>query len=324
MGFKSLVPAPQQTPIEESGGMTVVWSQWFNQRDQALASGDFQLPQPYPYLIHVVGAEGIGIYSQKLLALKNNQIEFNIIAVSETSSPLPSGAQLVGFFGRGEADIGGVSNSDYGTVWGCALEAMNGTLNHGSSTSVTLVGLETACNQYYDNNVAPVAGVNSVFRNRPDGVATPFNGIGANKYGNNSRAIMISSDGRSPLGEACGWSSGIFFDANSMDEPSPGFSAVGIDMHYIDSSRMNLGLWLGDYQKIVFSTDPTTCELKYDPSINTWGLSNNGSGRFGVGTNNGKLFTFGPTNAGGALPGSAAGYMRVYVDGYGTVSVPFF
>lgn len=102
------------------------------------------------------------------------------------------------------------------SVFGIACEAWTSEV----ASHATLVGLEASVISQYNANKMALVGMNSVYKDRPDTLysGAVSQGLGANKYNANSRAIFISAQPRSTAGENCGWGRGIMFDGGCFDD----------------------------------------------------------------------------------------------------------
>jgi hypothetical protein len=123
------------------------------------------------------------------------------------------------------------------SVFGGAREAWSGDLTTSPAATATLIAFETAVISQHDANDQPLVGQDFPFKNRADGATAPLNGLGSNGYNKFSRALQVSSQPRSTSGEYCGWTTGLLFQANSLDRSATTL-AVGIDMSAVDYSRM--------------------------------------------------------------------------------------
>lgn len=176
-----------------------------------------------------------------------------------------------------------------------------------SSASATI----STVYQESSNNVSAKAGVRVVFRNRPDGVSTPFSGLGGNKYNANTVGISVESSGRGSVGEFCGWNRGIVFKPSGLDATSTN-KAVGIDFSDIpdsELSRIEAGIRLKHDMAIEFNADAaayTALKLIYKRPTKTLQLTYGTDFRFGVSSDNGRL-SFSDSNATVPLVAIAAG-----------------
>lgn len=123
------------------------------------------------------------------------------------------------------------------TVFGAATEAWTSPV----ASQATLVGLESSIiSQYNANEMALLTG-DFVFKNRPDSLfsGAVVQGLGADKYNSNSRAIQISAQPRSTAQEKCGFGRGLVFQDGSLDSWYDTANAViqraiGIDFTPLD------------------------------------------------------------------------------------------
>ncbi|MCJ2009209.1 hypothetical protein [Methylobacterium sp. J-092] len=123
------------------------------------------------------------------------------------------------------------------SVFGGATEAWTGDHDTAPDAGATLIGFEPSIiSQRHDQNSALV-GMDVPFKNRRDGAADPFQGLGANAYNRNSRAIQISSQARGTSGAYCGWRIGLQFTADAIDQTVDGLG-IGIDMSAIPAARL--------------------------------------------------------------------------------------
>jgi hypothetical protein len=243
-------------------------------------------------------------------------------AIAYVTSLAQSATSIVGGEFNAFAGKGG------GVCWGIATEAGTGTITTGSTAASGLCGAECAVISQYDNNTLVLVGINAVFKNRPDGVAQPFNGLGSNKYNNNSRAIYIDSQSRSGLGEFCGWSSGIFFETDSMDATTGG-AAVLIDGSRVPVSRATVGLWVADNVQVRLS-NTANYYMRYRSSTSQVVIANTGTDFFGIDMTSGAMYlntltqaTVGAAGAASALPATPLGYWMANINGV-SVSIPFY
>lgn len=187
-----------------------------------------------------------------------------------------------------------------------------------------LTGAQSLVYSQESNSTAEKIGQAAVFNNRPSGASTTVNGLGANKYNQNSVAYVIASQDRSSAGEFCGWSRGIVFRSSALDEVA-GKKAVGIDFSDIDTAQIgrieswirfkfDAGIeWNGDsvaYDRLKSAFNRTTSE---------WGFTWKGNNRFGFRVDNGTLI-FADTGSITPLLATAAGaasgkFLPVEVNG---------
>jgi hypothetical protein len=131
-------------------------------------------------------------------------------------------AHGVGVVGRAYSVSGGPDN----TVWGLVAEAVNFAGARGN-----VVGMESGVVNMAPDNTGELRGLHVVFKNRMDlSVDHPVPVVGANRFNEQSEAIMISSQPRSTAGEYSGWQAGIKFDRNSLDRSASVPYAAAIDV----------------------------------------------------------------------------------------------
>ena len=229
--------------------------------------------------------------------------EFNAFAADLAYS---SGDKaLVPFRSHGTADGAFASN-----VWGIATEAINAySINDHSTTQ--LFGAEVAViNRSRISDAIRHAGVLSVFKNRGDAEDVPLGPVptGGQAFNKKARAIYIDSGGRigkigspdsgNPAIE-CGWHTGIYFDAKSLDSAGSDGKAIGIDLTPLSGSapeggtfgdRVKSGLALPTGMPITLSTDCVSSQLRLVTATGNTEFANNGGQRFGVNKDNGCLY----------------------------------
>jgi hypothetical protein len=188
-------------------------------------------------------------------------------------------------------------------VFGIVTEVVN---QPGASGS--LIGAEFAVGNQRNNATAAKCGVNVVFKDRGDGVATVIEGLGANEYNVGAMAMFFSSQTRSTAGEFCGWRRGLHFDEFAIDADVNG-AGIGIDfakVHYyggtdpLTAYRMTAAIRLRDYQSILWNGDPTLPNDPTEPatpirtylnsSIGRWVLTNTGVEEFGIDVSTGNIY----------------------------------
>lgn len=128
------------------------------------------------------------------------------------------------------------------SVFGAATEAWTSNV----ASHATLIGLESSIIAQYNNNQMALLAGDFVFKNRPDAVDTVVQGLGANHYNTNSRAIQITSQLRSLAGEYCGWNKGITFGIGCFDYQLVGgvpIPAIAIDIASFSSSPATSEPW---------------------------------------------------------------------------------
>ena len=141
-----------------------------------------------------------------------------------------------------------------GTVWGIACEAWTGNSSTPGTGKSTLIGIEPAVlSQTHDNPKIKI-GVDSVFKNRPDGAPDVLYGsAGENRFNQASTALRISNgfnSSRPPSGAFNGWAYGIRFTSNSLDESVDG-KAIGFDISAVNPTILRAALKLSTGQWIV-------------------------------------------------------------------------
>ena len=147
--------------------------------------------------------------------------------------------------------------SDNQATWGIACEAWTGNATTAGTAKAVLVGIEPAVLSQTHDNPQPKIGVDTVFKNRPDGAADVlFGSAGENRFNQNSEAIRISTGFNSPRpasGAFTGWSWGIRFMPNSLDQ-SVDRKAIGIDISEVLHTRMLAAIKLSDNQFIIMGS----------------------------------------------------------------------
>ncbi|MDE2022538.1 MAG: hypothetical protein KGI71_06545 [Patescibacteria group bacterium] len=316
-------PPDLNTPVD-----SVSYRQWFEEVFQFLSDVPDLLDQnTFSGQMNIWGNYvGTGqLYVQQQV---NDPASSNWAIVGQTinSATMSAGATIVGGFFQTQAVAGGAN----GEAWGIVTEVLNGTLSQGGVASVVMVGGEFGVVQQYNNNTSRIVGINSVFKDRPDGATAPYGGLGSNKYNNNSIGILLSSQPRSTSGEFCGWSVGILFDVNSIDSVTgiPAPNGVGIDMHNVSYTYMVCGVWVADQVQYRFSTDGAK-KAFYD-GVNAIRFQDTLTDRFGINMANGMLNLYGPTattvgaaGTAAALPANPVGYLQFSVSGT-TYKVPYY
>ena len=133
-----------------------------------------------------------------------------------------AGAHGVGVVGRAYSVSPGPDN----TVWGVVAEAVNFAGANGN-----IVGMESGVVNMAPDNGAELRGLHIVLKNRMDlSEDRPVPVVGANRFNDQSEAIMISSQPRSSAGEFSGWQAGIKFDRHSLDRSASVPYAAAIDV----------------------------------------------------------------------------------------------
>lgn len=212
---------------------------------------------------------------------------------------------LVPFRAHATADGGFASNA-----WGIATEATNAfTINDHSTTQ--LFGAEVAViNRTRRSDALRHAGLLTVFKNRGDDQNVPLGSLptGGEAFNKKSRAVYIDSGGRvgkigSPdTGNSaieCGWQTGIYFDAKSLDSAGSDGKAVGIDLTQLSAAapeggtfadRVKSGLALATGMPVTLSTDFISSQIRFVSATGNTEFAYNGDQRFGVNMNNGCVY----------------------------------
>lgn len=207
-----LPPGPN-VPKDSEG-----WDNWFYRLYQMLLEDGGVFPA-----LRVQGKDGTGSFTadknmfQELLSLDcglysdyssdNGNIIYGFAANVRRSrgNNLTVGAQL-NAWGPKEG---------FGSVFGIATEA------HGNDPFTgALIGIETTPISKYNNNTSAKLGMDAVFKDRLDG-ATSVSVLGSDRYNYYSSAHWISSQARSLTGERCGWTRGVSFIGQCLDEQNP-------------------------------------------------------------------------------------------------------
>ena len=137
-------------------------------------------------------------------------------------------ARAVGSIGRAYS----MSHAEGNTVWGVVTEAVNmgGASGH-------VVGTESGVVNMAHDNDGKLRGLDVVFKNRLDSDLTnPVPTVGQNRYNENSAAVYVSSQPRSPAGEYSGWQAGLKFDATSLDRSSSVPWTAAIDVSEVQTT----------------------------------------------------------------------------------------
>lgn len=141
--------------------------------------------------------------------------------------------------------------NDTSATWGIACEAWTGNATTAGTAKCVLVGIEPAVLSQTHDNSQPKIGVDAVFKNRPDRAADVlFGSAGENRFNQNSEAIRISTGFNSPRpasGAFTGWSWGIRFMQNSLDE-SVDRKAIGIDFALVNPAILQAAIKMAEGQ----------------------------------------------------------------------------
>ena len=160
--------------------------------------------------------------------------------------PGASGTRAVGTVGRAYSMSPAADN----TVWGLVSEAINFPGAQGN-----VVGTESGVVSMSHDNAAQLRGIDVVFKNRLDSdIDNPVPVLGQNHYNENSAALFVSSQPRSPAGEYSGWQSGIKFSRDSLDRSASKPYAAAID---ISDAQVSATLYL-----LVWRCGTVKCGLK--------------------------------------------------------------
>ena len=200
------------------------WQEWFYRIYQALLEDG-----AISSAIRVQGKDGTGSFTadknmfQRLISLdcglyadyssNNGNIIYGFAANVRRSggNNFTVGAQLNAWGPKNGA----------GSVFGIATEA------HGNDPFTgALIGIETAAISKYNNSLSAKIGIDSVFKDRMEGVNV-VSSLGSDRYNYNSHACWITSIPRSSTGERCGWTRGISFLGECLDtQNAPAWSAI--------------------------------------------------------------------------------------------------
>lgn len=191
----------------------------------------------------------------------------------------------------------GYSKGGTGTVWGIATEADTGDNTTAGTSSANLVGAELAVMSQYPSNSSTLAGVNVVFKTRPDSLVggAVRAGLGSNNYNLNSYGVWITAQARSTAGEYCGWSRGVMFDANSLDSTTAG-KAIAFDASAVSLTKANILKFPdGGLQNVSLGyacgltrtaslalTNNDTTLIKFDGGSDPWSMNNSTTGEITI------------------------------------------
>ena len=134
------------------------------------------------------------------------------------------------------------------------------------SASGNVIGLEAAAVNMSHDNRGAILGMDVVFKNRMDmGILEPVPEVGENRFNQNSLALHISAQPRSPAGEYSGWQTGIKFAAASLDRSVSVPYAVGIDYSEAQlPARFYLMVWRCGAVKCGLKPTATGAEVVVD------------------------------------------------------------
>lgn len=179
----------------------------------------------------------------------NSRAIYSSPAVYGGASPEHGAVHAWALFGDGVTPVSGINgkyltpligrandNSD-GTgniLWGCVTEAIAGMWYDGASwhypRNCTVLGGEAAAANFVGDsaNTPVIVGWDVVFKNRMDSETAVRNNTG-NRFNWNARGLMVSSQARGTDGKYCGWNSGVWFGAYSLDRDETRDWCVGIN-----------------------------------------------------------------------------------------------
>lgn len=118
-----------------------------------------------------------------------------------------------------------------GRIWSITAESWTGDQTTAPIMDHEMTGVESSVISQFDNSSKEHVGFRASFWTRPEQPVdkAPLMGKGQNKYNQNSVAYDVWAKPRSPAGEYCGWSRGIYFRGWSLDRTVDG-KAIAIDM----------------------------------------------------------------------------------------------
>lgn len=118
-----------------------------------------------------------------------------------------------------------------GRIWSITAESWTGDQTTAPIMDHEMTGVESSVISQFDNSSKEHVGFRASFWTRPEQPVdkAPLMGKGQNKYNRNSVAYDVWAKPRSPAGEYCGWSRGIYFRGWSLDRTVDG-KAIAIDM----------------------------------------------------------------------------------------------
>lgn len=195
-----------------------------------------------------------------------------------------------------------VNGSFAPNAWGIATEAVMQYAKADGSTNQLFGGEFAVVNRSRKCAAVRHAGVLSVFKNRGDGESDPVGTLptGGDSYNKKTRAIYIDSGGRGTTSTVeCGWQTGIYFDAKSLDSAGSDGKAVGVDLTPLQAvgpegapflNRVKSGVALPTGMPMTLSNDYTSAQLRFLSTTGNTEISNNGSQRFAVNKDNGCVY----------------------------------
>lgn len=116
------------------------------------------------------------------------------------------------------------------TVWGIVAEAINFPQAAGH-----VVGIESGVVNMAPDTLGEIRGLHLVFKDRMDmSIGEPVTAVGRNLFNENSAAIYISSQPRSPAGEYSGWQAALKLDRHALDRTAAVPYAAAIDVSDVE------------------------------------------------------------------------------------------
>ena len=151
-----------------------------------------------------------------------SHITYGITVDTRATAPVAHNNLSVG------AQLNSHNNALYGIghSFGIATEAWNSPYG---VAKIHQIGIESSVISRNSENEGAKVGLDVNIKNRRDGAIEPLGGVGSDKYNWKSRAIQISSQRPSPLGESLGWNIGIDFREGSL-AGMQGAEPVALDM----------------------------------------------------------------------------------------------
>lgn len=171
-------------------------------------------------------------------------------AVSGFSWGNAPGRMVVGGAFRGYSD---------GSPWafGIAAEAITSP-----TSSAQLIGAEFDVISRNPNSTSAKWGLNVIFTNRMSGIANPVeSGVGANRYNENAKALVIEAHPRSPAGEYSGWQTAFYFGRTAFDRTVDKPYAAVIDVSDVNGTDITDQAQVPLYI-VVFRCGQTRCGWK--------------------------------------------------------------
>lgn len=140
------------------------------------------------------------------------------------------------------------------TAFGLAVVAGTGDQDEEPTSSSILVGGEFKVFSQYHANDNILAGITIPFATRSgEGNPVLHGGVGDNAFNENSRAIQISSQARSSVGEYCGWNKGIvFYDKLDRTATTAYTTLIDFQATTYDKENNNPWIFLWKQQSVVF------------------------------------------------------------------------